>query len=129
MKKDSRITAPDLRKLDNYVRLKESGAREIFKTQVFPAIDPPKKPGMWNTVTSRCLNWTHIKAADRLRVSILPFLTLFYANQIYDIYNQKSPVKGDYDDQSLFRRGSYYGAEHIGKNAKRGNLYLMKAEQ
>ena len=98
MKKDSRITAPDLRKLDNYVRLKESGAREIFKTQVFPAIDLPKKPGMFNTVTGQCLNWTRIKAANRLRVSILPFLTLFYANQIYDSYNKTGPVKGDYDD-------------------------------
>ena len=81
---------------------------------------------MWNTVTGRCLNLTQIKAADKLRSSILPFLTLFYANQIYDVYSKRSATEGGHDDRYLCHGGNYHGVECAGKNAKRNNLYLPK---
>ena len=77
-------------------------------------------------MTGQCLNLTQIKAADELRSSILPFLTLFYANHIYYIYSKKSAMEGGHDDRYLCHGGNYYGVECTGKNAKRNNLYLLK---
>ena len=125
MKRDSSIALPDFCKLDKYVsRIERDNYVGLKELQLIP-----QKTGMWNTVTGWCLNWMHIEAASRLIMSILPSLTLFNANKIYNIYNQKGPMEGDFNDQSLFNGGNHYGADHICKNAKRDNLYLLKAEK